>query len=412
VIPLAEARELIVSACPVLPPESRPLAAALRCVTAEPIVAHEDVPSFPNSAMDGFAVRSADVTEAPARLSVVDSVMAGDGRSVSVGPGQAVRIMTGAVLPDGADAVCMVERTRTEPDGQWVIIEEAVPAGLFVRRPGSDIAARSEVVPAGTQLTAAHLGVLSRLGVDSVSVHRPPTVGVLSTGDELTEGPGPLRRGSIRDGNRPVLLALVEEAGYAAVNLGIVPDDPAVLRKVIEDAAEHCDALVTSGGVSVGDLDVVRIVLGEMCGPSMHWMQVAIRPAKPLAFAMVDGRFPVFGLPGNPVSSMVAFQLFARPALRRMGGHAEVIQPTLSSVTDVGHLREPDGQTHFVRVLAEVDAEGHLHVHPTGGQESHQLLAMAEANALAVLPDGPGVRSGDTVEVLLLDADRLRSVTA
>ena len=194
-IPLGEARELIVSVCPVLPAESRPLAAALRCVTAEPIVAHEDVPSFPNSAMDGFAVRSADVAEAPARLRVADSVMAGDGRPVSVGPGQAVRIMTGAVLPDGADAVCMVERTQTESDGQWVVIEQAVPAGLFVRRPGSDIAAGSEVVAAGTQFSAAHLGVLSRLGVDTVRVHRPPTVGVLSTGDELTEDPGPLRRG-------------------------------------------------------------------------------------------------------------------------------------------------------------------------------------------------------------------------
>jgi molybdopterin molybdotransferase len=403
---------LIVSACPVMDPESRPLAAALRCVTAEPIVAQEDVPPFSNSAMDGFAVRSGDVAEAPARLRVVDSVVAGDGRPVSVGPGQAVRIMTGAVLPDGADAVCMVERTRTESDGQWVIIEQPVPTGTSVRLPGSDIVAGGKVVAAGTQLTPAHLGVLARLGLDSVRVHRPPTVGVLSTGDELTEGSTPLRRGMIRDGNRPMLVALVEDAGYTTIDLGIVPDDPAVLRKVIEDAAEHCDALITSGGVSVGDLDIVRIVLREMCGQSMHWMQVAIRPAKPLAFAMIDGRFPVFGLPGNPVSSMVAFQLFARPALRRMGGHTEVFQPTLSAVTDVELSREPDGKTHLIRVVAEVDAAGLLHVHPSGGQDSHQLLAMAEANALAILPDGSGARSGDNIEVLLLDTDRLRSITS
>jgi molybdopterin biosynthesis enzyme len=144
----------------------------------------------------------------------------------------------------------------------------------------------------------------------------------------------------------------------------------------------------------------------------MHWVQVAIRPAKPLAFAVVDGRLPVFGLPGNPVSSMVSFQLFARPALRRMGGHTAVIQPTLSAVTDVDLTREPDGKTHFVRVDAEVDADGRLHVRPSGGQESHQLLAMADANALAVLPDGPGARAGDGIEVLLLDADRLRSITS
>jgi molybdenum cofactor synthesis domain-containing protein len=204
-----------------------------------------------------------------------------------------------------------------------------------------------------------------------------------------------------------VLLALVEGSGYPVIDLGIVPDDVATLRKVLENAAGECDALVTSGGVSVGDLDVVRIVLSEMCGPSMHWMQVAIKPAKPLAFGMIDGCVPVFGLPGNPVSSMVSFELFARPALRRMGGHSEVVRPTLSAVTDVDLPRDADGKVHLFRVLASVDTRGRLHVRPSGGQESHQLRAMAEANALAVLPDGPGASAGDKVDVLLLDGDRL-----
>ncbi len=406
-IPLEEARGLILSACPVMEHEHRPLGASLGCVTSEPIVAQEDVPPFFNSSMDGYAVRSADVAGAPTRLWVIDSVMAGDGRQVTVGEGEAVRIMTGAPLPDGADAVCMVERTRTEPDGHWVVIEDAVPAARSVRAPGSDIASGSEVVPAGTELTPAHFGVLARLGLESAPVYRPPTVGVLSTGDELREGPAPLPRGAIRDGNRPVLLALVERSGYPVIDLGIVPDDVATLRKVFENAATECDALVTSGGVSVGDLDVVRIVLSEMCGPSMHWMQVAIKPAKPLAFGMIDGRLPVFGLPGNPVSSMVSFELFARPALRRMGGHTEVIRPTLSAVTDVDLPRDADGKVHLFRVLASVDARGRLHVRPSGGQDSHQLRAMAEANALAVLPDGPGASAGDEVAVLLLDGDRL-----
>jgi molybdopterin molybdotransferase len=407
VISLEEARELIISACPAMEAESRPLDGALGCVTAAPIVANEDVPPFTTSSMDGFALRSADVVDSPARLRVVDSVMAGDGRPVTVGANQAVRIMTGAPLPDGADAVCMVERTRTESGGQWVVIEEPVGPGTAVRRPGSDMASGSEVVPIGTALSAAHLGVLARLGLDTVPVHRPPTVGVLSTGDELREGAGSLPRGAIRDGNRPVLKALLEGAGYPVVDFGIVPDDPAILRKVIEGAAEHCDALVTSGGVSVGDLDIVRIVLSELCGPSMHWMQIAIRPAKPLAFGVVDGRLPVFGLPGNPVSSTVSFHLFARPALRKMAGHAEVVQPTLSAVADIDLPREADGKTLFMRVIAGVDAAGHLHVRPSGGQDSHQLLAMAIANALAVLPDGPGVRAGDPVDVLVLDSDRL-----
>ncbi len=406
-ISLEEARELIVSACPILEGERRPLRAALGRVSAAAIVSGEDVPPFSTSSMDGFALRSADVARAPVLLPVVDSVMAGDGRAVEVGPGQAVRIMTGAPLPDGADAVCMVERTRVEDDGRAVLVEVAVGLGTAVRLPGSDIAAGSEVVPAGTVLSEAYLGVLARIGVESVEVHRPPTVGLLSTGDELREGSGSLPRGAIRDGNRPVLAALLEGAGYPIVDYGIIPDDAATLRKTIERAANRCDALVTSGGVSVGDLDIVRIVLQDMCGPQMHWMQVAIRPAKPLAFALVDGRVPVFGLPGNPVSSMVSFQLFARPALRKMAGHSQLVQPALSAIADVDLTREPDGKTHFTRVVAEVDSAGHLHVRPSGGQDSHQLLAMAQANGLAVLPEGTGVRAGEPVDVLLLDPDRL-----
>jgi molybdenum cofactor synthesis domain-containing protein len=303
----------------------------------------------------------------------------------------------------------MVERTRSESDGQWVVIEDPVAAGNSVRRPGSDIAAGGEVVADRTELTPAHLGVLARLGLESAPVYRPPTVGVLSTGDELREGPAPLPRGAIRDGNRPMLVGLIERAGYPTIDLGIIPDDATRLRTVFENAASGCDALVTSGGVSVGDLDIVRIVLSEMCGPAMHWMQVAIKPAKPLAFGMIDGRLPVFGLPGNPVSSMVSFELFARPALRHMGGHIDVVRPTLSAIADVDLTRGTDGKVHLVRVLACVDATGRLHVRPSGGQESHQLRSMADANALAVLADGPGVRSGDPVGVLLLDGDRLHS---
>ncbi len=406
-ISLEEARDLVVSACPVLEGEPRALRAALGCVTVAPILSSEDVPPFATSAMDGFALRAEDVAGAPVRLPVADSVMAGDGRRVALGEGQAVRIMTGAPLPEGADAVCMVERTRTDDDGRSVIIEDALGAGTAVRLAGSDIAAGSEVVPAGSVLSPAHLGVLARIGLDAVLVHRTPRVGILSTGDELREGPGSLPRGAIRDGNRPVLMALLERAGYPVVDMGIVPDDPAVLRRAIERAAEGCDALVTSGGVSVGDLDIVRIVLRDMCGDAMHWMQVAIRPAKPLAFAVLDGRLPVLGLPGNPVSSLVSFELFARPALRKMAGHRQLIQPTLSAIADVDLPREPDGKTYFTRVFAEVDRTGHLHVRPSGGQDSHQLLAMAQANALAVLPDGTGVGAGEPVEILLLDGDRL-----
>lgn len=406
-IPLEEARRYILERCGPLGTETLPLAGATGRVSAAPIVATEDVPPFSNSAMDGYALRAADVAGAPVTLEVVDTVMAGDGRPVRVRSGEAVRIMTGAPIPEGADAVCMVERTRTEDDGKRVVIEDAVPPGTAVRGPGSDLARGEEVVAAGVALTPAHVGVVARLGVESVLLYRPPTVGLLSTGDELREGPAALPRGAIRDGNRPMLLAVVEQAGFPVVDLGIVPDDPERLASVFADAATRCDAVVTSGGVSVGDLDVVRMVLTDVCGDSMRWMQVAIKPAKPLAFGVLDGRVPVFGLPGNPVSSIVSFELFARPALRKMAGHRDLERPALAAVADVELRRQEDGKVHFVRVALDVDADGRLHARPSGGQDSHQLRAMAEANGLAVLPDGPGTRAGEQVAVLLLDADRL-----
>jgi molybdenum cofactor synthesis domain-containing protein len=249
--------------------------------------------------------------------------------------------------------------------------------------------------------------VIARLGLEQVCVHRPPVVGVLSTGDELREGPGVLARGTIRDSNRPMLLALVAGCGFPTVDLGIVPDVEETLRRVLIEGARTCDALVTSGGVSVGDLDVVRKVLGDLCAGSMHWMQIDIRPARPFAFGLIDGRVPVFGLPGNPVSSSVSFELLARPALRSMAGHFDLFRPTLRALADVDLPRRRDGKVHFVRAWATVDAGGGLHVQPSGGQDSHQLKAMADANALVVLPDGGGARAGDEVDVLVFDADRL-----
>jgi molybdopterin molybdotransferase len=280
-----------------------------------------------------------------------------------------------------------------------------------VRPAGDDVAAGAVVVPAGTVLTPAHLGLLARLGASSVVVHPRPRVGVMSTGDELVEGPAALHPGMIRDGNRPSLLASVRQAGWEAVDLGIVGDDRRALVDAFGSASGCCDAIVTSGGVSVGDLDVVKVVLEELAGGSMRWMQVAIRPAKPFAFGtLADGGTPVFGLPGNPVSALVSFELFARPALRRMAGHRVLDRPVLRAVAGTGLSREPDGKLHLVRVTAVIDADRRLHVRASGGQGSHQLLAMAEANALALVPEGTGVPPGGEVDVLLLDTELLGTV--
>jgi molybdopterin molybdotransferase len=376
---------------------------SLGLVTAEEVSAPEDVPPFANTAMDGFAVVAADTTGAsessPVRLAVVGTVAAGSSDDVEVGPGRAARIMTGAAIPRGADAVVMVELCRADATGTEVEVLAEVGPGNHVRPAGDDLGAGDPVVPSGIELTAGHLGLLAGVGRSHVRVVRRARVGVMSTGDELVEADAPLAPGQIRDANRHSLLALVRELGCDAMDLGIVRDDADAIRTALVDGVASCDALVTSGGVSMGDFDYVKVVLDEL--GEMDWMQVAIRPAKPLAFGTVDG-VPVFGLPGNPVSSMVSFELFARSGLRRMMGHEGPGRTVVDAIADEGLPRQADGKTHLVRVVAALGDDGRFHVRSSGGQGSHQLSAMAAATALAVVPDGDGVAPGDPVETILL----------
>lgn len=390
-------------------PRAIPLDAALGCVTSIALSADASVPPFANTAMDGFAVRSAD-TAPGARLRIVGTVPAGhDPAGMHVGEGEAIRIMTGAPIPSGADAVVMVERTSVSADGEDVVLEIAVPVGNHVRPAGEDLAPGQEVFPAFTVLTAGHLGVLASLGLRKVPVFPRARVGVLSTGDELVDGPDELRPGQIRDSNRHTLLALLREAGCEPVDLGLVRDDLDAVRAAVVGGLDSCDALVTSGGVSMGDFDEVKKVLVELGasggveagGESTVWMQVAIKPAKPLAFAMVGDK-PVFGLPGNPASSMVSFELFARPALRQMMGDPSPKRERIVGVADEGFRRSPDGKLHLVRVVAAFGDDGRLHVRSSGGQGSNLLRSMALANGLAFVPDGDGIPAGGDVRVLLM----------
>ncbi|HSL56224.1 MAG TPA: gephyrin-like molybdotransferase Glp [Acidimicrobiales bacterium] len=399
--PLGDARARVLHDCHRLESARVPLDDAVGCVTTEAVVADELVPPFANTAMDGVAVRAADTAgataDAPVRLRLVGTIAAGDPGDIEVGPGTAVRIMTGAPMPPGADAVVMVERTAPAEGAVDVMVEVAV--GNHVRAAGDDLRPGDPVVAAGTELTPAHLGVLAGLGHLDVAVVRRARVAVLSTGDELVEGPGPLLPGQIRDSNRRTLTALVRETGAEAVDLGIVADHPDRIAAALREAVATCDAVVTSGGVSMGEFDHVKVVLDTI--GEMEWMQVAIKPAKPLAFGTVEG-VPVFGLPGNPVSSMVSFELFARPGLRRMMGHESSGRMVVDAVADEGLHRQIDGKTHFARVVAAWGDDGRFHVRSAGGQGSHQLSAMAAANALAVVPDGHGVPPGGAVEVILL----------
>ena len=371
---------------------------ALGQVLADDVVATEPIPPFANSAMDGFAVRAPDTAAAPAVLDVVGELAAGSAPDVAVGEGEAVRIMTGAALPEGADAVVMVE--STEQVGGHVRVLEPVVPGTHVRAAGSDLEVGDHAVGRGTALGPAHVGVLASLGVTRVRVVRRARVGVCSTGDELVER-GALRRGQIRDANRPMLLALVEQAGATAVDLGVLPDDEATIRRALTEACAHCDVVVASGGVSVGDYDHVKAVLASIASGPAHWWQVAIKPAKPLAFAMV-GATPVFGLPGNPVSSLVSFELFARPTILRRMGHARRHRPEVTAVAETDLSRRPDGKLHLDRVLVRADGERWT-ASRTGAQASNVLSATALANGLALLPDGNGVAAGDPVRVMRLD---------
>ena len=400
-ITLEEAREYVLAGCRVAPAVELPLRAALGLVLAEEVVATEAIPPFANAAVDGFAVRAADVAVVPVTLRVVGTLAAGAAPDRPVGPGEAIRIMTGAPMPEGADAAVMVEVTELASDGSMVVVNRGVEAGASVRAAGEDVRPGQLVFTPGAVLTAGHLGVLASLGRLQVRVHPRPRVGVLSTGDELIEGPQPLAPGQIRDSNRHALLALLDQSGCDAIDLGLVRDDEAAITAAIEHGVRVCDAMVTSGGVSMGAFDFVKVVLDRI--GEMRWMQVAIKPAKPLAFGTVDG-VPVFGLPGNPVSSMVSYELFARPALRKMMGFAPRtwVRSPVRAVADEALRRRPDGKTHFARVAASLEADGRYHVRSAGGQGSHHLSAMANASALAVLVDGNGVEAGGNVDLLLL----------
>ncbi len=409
--PLSEVRDMVLDRCPRLASREVELWEARWCPVVADVVAPTDLPGFSSSAMDGFAVRAADVASAtadlPVVLEVVETVMAGQAPRRTVGGREAIRIMTGAPVPEGADAIVPVEQTRfssgTRDADETVAVLAPVAAGQHVRGAADDVAAGTVVLVAGTVIDPARLGVLTSLGVTKIEVVPTPRVGVISTGDELVPPPRALGVGQIRDSNRPMLLAKVAATGAHAIDLGWVRDDVDAVAAALHAAAFRCDLILTTGGVSMGEADVVKLVLDRMGDP--EWLQVAIRPAKPFAIAEVDG-VPLLGLPGNPVSALVSFEVLARPAIRHMAGVDPVDRPRASARAAVALDRRPDGKEHLLRVTLSHDA-GRLTATPVAAQGSHQLLATAGADALAVVPDGHGIAAGADVEVIVLDAAAL-----
>lgn len=395
-----DAREHVLGSVSVLEAVEVRLLESLGLALAEEAVAHNDIPPFDNSAMDGYALRARDVAGAtpddPARLAVLGDLPAGHAAGVEVGEGQALRIMTGAPMPAGADAVVPVESTRT--DGGRVLVMEGVAEGAHVRRAGEDVKSGEAVLTVGTLVGPAELGMLASLGYARVRCFRRAAVGIISTGDELVGVEEELSPGKIRDSNSYTLFGMVREAGAEPVRLGVVRDDAAALESAILDNLGRVDLFVTSGGVSVGDYDMVKDVL-EKVGEMNFW-KVAMRPGKPQAFGHVRGK-PLFGLPGNPVSVMVSFEQFVRPALLKMMGRRDIFRPQATAVLDAP-LGRKAGRTEFIRVVAEW-REGRYHVRPTGPQGSGILKSMVLGNALAVLPEEVGrLEPGAEVTIQLL----------
>jgi molybdopterin molybdotransferase len=388
------AAALVLERTPVLGVEPVALADAFGRVLADDLVADTFLPAFPSSAVDGYAVRAGD---AGRTLRILGESAAGRPFHGAVTAGTAARILTGGVVPEGADSVVMVEDVTLA--GETVTVPAGLRAGSNFHPVGADLRPGERILVAGTQLGAAEIGIAAATGRPTVPVRRRPRVALMSTGDELVEvgrKPGP---GQIPDSNRWALLAALREAGADVHVLGIAPDEPELLRSLVVRALRDADALVTSGGVSVGTHDLVKPLL-ESLG-TVHVGRVKLKPGKPFTFATLDGGAVAFGLPGFPVSSLVTFEVFVRPALRRMQGFAYLHRPTLP--VRLGYDARPTmDRTEYQRVTLRREGRD-LVAETTGSQSSSRLMSLAGAHALVkVAPGGEGIKAGSVVEAMIL----------
>lgn len=372
-----------------------PFIEALGLVLAEDVVAAEPMPPFPAASVDGFAVIAAD---GPGSRRIVGDQMAGYMTGLRVEPGMAARVTTGAPIPSGADTMVMVEQTE-ERDGQVNILTSDLQPGSNIRPMGQDIETGQLVLPKGTVLAPAELGLLGTVGKTMVTVYRRPKVAVMSTGDEIVEPYETPNPGQIRDANRFTLMGVVRQAGGEPLDLGIVKDKANSLQDTIERGLAEADALLTSGGVSMGQLDLVKPYLASR--GTVHFGRVNTKPGKPVTFATVDGK-PCFAMPGFPVSALVSFEIFVRPALLKMAGHARIYRPREKAVL-AHYVNHSAARTEFQRVVLTRRADGSLLASTTGFQGSGRLLSMVGANGLIILPHGQGdFEAGTEVEAILL----------
>lgn len=401
-ISVEEALERILTQITPLTVTQVPLSEALGLVLAEDVVAQEDIPPFANSAMDGFALLSQDSQprdgQSP-RLRITGEIAAGYVADHAVESGTVMRIMTGAPVPPGADAVIQVELTRSEgPENEWVEILEAVAPGNNIRPAGEDMHRGQTVLPRGTEVGPWEIGVLATLGWARVPAIRRPRIAILGTGDEVIDVDEPLRPGKIRNSNSYLLEAAVRRAGAEPHRLGVARDTIESLREKFTEAIRS-DLIITSGGVSVGDFDLVKNIMTEQ--GEIHFWRINMRPGKPVAFGHI-GSIPLLGLPGNPVSAAVTFELFGRPVIRKMLGHTRLLRPQVDVVVEDG-VSDRAMRRHYVRAHVEW-RNGHFIAHTTGNQGSNIMTSLLNANALVIVPEGGAkVHPGDTAKAIMLD---------
>ncbi|HLF50285.1 MAG TPA: gephyrin-like molybdotransferase Glp [Methylomirabilota bacterium] len=404
-IPVEEALDRVLARVGMLGDEQVPLTRALRRVLAESVVSILDVPPWPNSSMDGYALQSADTlgasTTAPVRLSVSGRVAAGHVADRALGAGEAFRIFTGGPVPEGADSVIPQEDVST--DGGAIVVSRPVKTGDFIRPQGEDIRAGEGVLERGRLLGPAEMGLLAALGRSQVRVLRRPRVGVLSTGDEIVDLGGHLGPGQILNSNTYSLMAQIAEAGGEPISLGVAADRLGDIEARLRWGLD-CDLVISSAGVSVGEHDFVKAAL-ERLGAEQHLWLVDMRPGKPIAFATIptagNRALPVFALPGNPVSAMVTFELFVRPALLRLGGHARLQRPIVRARAEAP-ITNPGRRRGYLRVTLSVGEDSGYRARLTGDQSSGILRSMVAADGLAVVPGDTTVEAGGSVPVILL----------
>lgn len=396
-----EALGRILAEIQALPTTQVPLSEALGLVLAQDIVAQEDIPPFSNSAMDGFALLSQDSQPhagQPPRLRVTGGVAAGYVSDQTVTEGTAMRIMTGAPVPPGADTVIQVELTHSEgPQSEWVEIMQAVPPGNNIRPAGEDMRQGQTILLQGNEIGSWEIGVLATLGWANVSVTRRPHVAILGTGDEVIDVDEPLRPGKIRNSNSYLLEAAVRLAGAIPHRLGVARDTVENLREKFTEAIQY-DLIITSGGVSVGDFDLVKNIMAEQ-GHVDFW-RINMRPGKPVAFGSI-GKVPLLGLPGNPVSAAVTFELFGRPIIRKMLGHTRLLRPQVDVVVTDG-VDERVMRRHYVRAWVEW-RDGRFVARTTGNQGSHITTSLLHTNALVIVPEGGvQIQPGGSAKAIML----------